>query len=417
MHPQSAVNNWLRGRPVLVKADLRDSCLIAGLLLYGTLSTPFPRNPGLVEVLIGGLLFSYAGVKSAANAMGGYAISTRSPVPAWLYLAFNYLLLVPLLVGVWRQWDLVDVLRDAIPLIYLFIPVVLLPVMLRSTRNWSNTLPMIIAFIGVMLSIRFFVEAGSSPFVVGSTQLFDNFLYLPYDPAVLFAAIYLPLTAIKGGFHITKPLSLFRGLTFVVGGLVALAALASIVQRAPMALVAVSFVFFLMFASRHSMLTAMLGILTLFALHYIFKSQIYLVWDLLLAKQESVGANAKDAELFTVINEVASGLHTTLFGLGWGGVYADPAANGEKVSYTHSLFTYVLLKAGLLGLAAILAYFSFFLTKVWRVFTLGNMPVLLAGGSSLLIGLIFQPSFKVLTYGFIMLAVTYLGFRESRINK
>lgn len=401
---------------MLYGSNVRDYCLISGLVLYATLSTPFPQSPGLVEAFVGCLFLAYAGANAVVHIGGGYALETRPAFPAWLYFIFSYLLTVPFLVGIWHQWDFRDLVRDLIPLIYLFIPIILMPAMLRSNRDWSSVLPMFIALAGVLFSVRFFIETGASPLSLGSSPLFDNFLYLPYDPSVLFAAIFLPLKAIQRPFTLARPISLCRPVVLGFGGLIAFAALASVVQRAPVALVGASILFYLICSVRHSPVHSLVSLMVLGTLYYLFQSQVQSMWTLLLAKQELVGVNAKDEEFLTVLSEVGSRIDDALFGLGWGGVYFSPAyaALDAKVSYTHSLMTYALLKSGLLGLAAVLAYLSFLLLRVQSVFTFRNMPVTLAAGSSLLIGLLFQPSFKVLTYGFVMLTVVYLSLVQNK---
>lgn len=78
------------------------------------------------------------------------------------------------------------------------------------------------------------------PLEVGRMYYFDNFLYLPYDPSVSFAGVFLPIMAV----HTWKSSSPFRwlgSLVMLTGGFLALGSLMAVAQRAPLALAMLCF--------------------------------------------------------------------------------------------------------------------------------------------------------------------------------
>jgi hypothetical protein len=106
---------------------------------------------------------------------------------------------------------------------------------------------------------------------------------------------------------------------------------------------------------------------------------------------------------------VGDDLGTALFGLGWGALFADPAVRGSRVSFVHNMNGYYFLKTGVLGSIAVFFYVFYLLSRP-RIRALRNLPWLLAGAGSLIVGLVFQPSYKVLTYGLILLLPLVANF-------
>jgi len=380
---------------------IRDSILIVALVLYATMSTPYPRSPGLIEIIIGAMLVLYVGWRPAVVALGGFNLRESRVVifPVRIYLAFLYLLIVPTVIGTIRMWDPVDILRDVIPLIYLFIPLFILPVMMTSSWEWEKWLPWLISIIGVALSIRYFITVGETPLGVGVKLLFDDKLYLPYDPAVLFASIFLPLEGLRRMRWRIWPT--FRAVLSGLGGLVALASLAGVIQRAPLGLAFLSYCTFVIVQLRYRPGMAAVVLFIMLCVASLFWGTVSGIFDLIIRKQETVGINEKGRELLVVIDAINRNMQTAIFGLGWGAVFNDPAAGGIKVSYVHNMIGYSLLKTGLLGITSILVYLVQIL-KTLKI-KVSSMPLVLACVSSLLVGILFQASYKTFSYGLLLL--------------
>jgi hypothetical protein len=127
---------------------------------------------------------------------------------------------------------------------------------------------------------------------------------------------------------------------------------------------------------------------------------------LLLAKQKSVGMNNKAVEFSAALDTVMATPLTLLFGVGWGGVFTNPIlANAESSRFTHSLISFWLLKTGLVGFAVMLSFvFLLFrsvnLKDAWS--SNRRMAILLAATAVIVIGIFFEPTYKMLSFGLIV---------------
>ncbi|EGG37099.1 MULTISPECIES: hypothetical protein [Paenibacillus] len=386
---------------------------ILALLIYAIFSAPFPANPGMTEVLIAALLVLFVSLPTGILVMsGGFTLYRRyDTVPMPLHLGFFVLLWLGLLNGgVIYRWDSTDILRDLIPCVYLFVPLLLLPAMNRSKFKWLSILPWLIAVMGVILSIRFYMEVRISPLDIGKMYYFDNFLYLPYDPSVSFAGVFLTIMAVHT-WKSTNPLRWLSSLAMLIGGFLALGSLMAVAQRAPLGLAALCFAVYFGVSSGRSIRKLIVIIVILIGAGILAQEQITSSFDLLLSKQVNYGANGKTDELAAVLQETSKSVYTLLLGIGWGGLFFDPTYMSE-VSFTHSAFTFFLLKGGVIGITVFLAYLSWIIWKCLKRVNMQNLPYMLGAGVPIMIGLLFQPSFKTLSYG-MLLTVLILKDKES----
>lgn len=387
---------------------------ITALLLYAVFSAPFPANPGLTEVLIAGLLILFVSLPTGLVVMSGsFTLYRRyDTVPMPLHLGFFVLMWIGLLNGgIVYRWTSADILRDLIPCIYLFVPLLLLPAMNRSRLNWLSILPWLMSAMGVILSVRFYMEVRISPLDIGKMYYFDNFLYLPYDPSVTFAGVFLPIMAV----HTWKSGNVLRWIAsfaMLAGGFLALGSLMAVAQRAPLGLAVLSFIVYLFASSGKSVYKLLIGIIMLIGASYLAQEQISSSLELLVAKQQDYGANGKTDELVAVLQETSKSVYPLLLGIGWGGLFFDPTYQAE-VSFTHSAFTFFLLKGGLAGLLIFLSYLGWITIRSFKKISLKFLPHMLAAGVPIMIGLLFQPSFKTLSYG-MMLTVLVLLFNSPQ---
>lgn len=393
-----------RRRNLLSGRGLRGFGFVAALILYAAFSSPFPAAPGLAEAMIAVLLTIFVSVPTGLIVMsGGFSLYRKyGTAPVLLHAGFFFLLWVGLLNGgIVYGWKLSDIVRDLIPCIYLFAPLLLLPAMKRSKRNWLGILPWILSGMGVILSIRFYMVVQISPLDVGKMYYFDNFLYLPYDPSVAFAGVFLPIMAVHR-WNSKSPSRWLTCLGMLLGGFLALGSLMAVAQRAPLGLAAVCFATYFFISSRRSLSKLFIGLLVLLAAGMLVQDQIASSYELLLSKQEDFGANGKTDELAAVVAETSASPYSMLFGVGWGGLFHDPAVDNILVSYTHSAISFFLLKGGLIGIAVLLAYMGWIFVRIRHGMQLHRLPYILAALVPVLIGLLFQVSYKTLSYGLIL---------------
>lgn len=396
---------------------------ILALLLYAGLSAPFPANPGVIEALIAVLLILFVTVPVGIIVMsGGFTHYHKyGLVPTWLHLGFFLLLWWQLFNGgVLRGWAVTDIIRDLIPCIYIFLPLMLLPSMKRSLVRWQSILPWTLSAAGVILALRFYSEVQIWPWDLGKRHYFDNFLYLPYDPTVTFASIFLPIMAVQT-WKGKSPLRWISSLLMLSGGALTLGSLMAVAQRAPLGLAVLCFLIYFMITSYRSLSRMVLLVVISAAIGLMAQQQIGDSFQLLSAKQEQVGANGKTDELNAVWAEITQSVPALFFGIGWGGLYYSPAVDKNfPVSFTHSAITFFLLKGGLGGLAFFVMYLIWICRKLYKSWSMDKLPVLLASGVPLLIGLIFQVSYKTLSFGVILTLLCLLQatiLREERSHE
>lgn len=393
-----------QGKPVWGQTPSNQLLLISALLIYAGFSVPFPANPGMIEAGIAVLLILFVSIPVSILVMaGGFSGYERFGLaPSWLHLGFFLLVWGQLFNGaIINGWAIVDMIRDLIPAVYIFLPLLLLPAMKTSLHKWQSVLPYVISAAGVLLSLRFYAEVGIWPWELGGRHYFDNFLYLPYDPVVTFAAIYLPIMAVQS-WNSKQPRRWLASLVMLLGGLLALGSLMAVAQRAPLGLAALCFLFYLVILSYRSLGKMLILLILAAGIGLVAQEQIISSFELLSAKQEEVGANGKTDELVAVWSEVSRASHTLLFGIGWGGLYESPAVEGQQVSFTHSAITFFLLKTGVSGLVFFVLYLVWVARNGYSRWSLDRLPVLLASLVPLLIGLFFQVSYKTLSFGIVL---------------
>ncbi len=187
--------------------------------------------------------------------------------------------------------------------------------------------------------------------------------------------------------------------------------LAAILQRG--ALILAFLVLWFVFLDRviRSPKILMLGFLTALIGFAVMGDTILDLVALIARKTAEVGDNARIAELQSVIDTMNDDPMRWLFGAGWGARIYTAASGYAHVRYTHMLLSYILFKAGLVGLGALTLY----LTLLFRRLRLASHhdPALTAAVlPSLLLGLTLYPSFKMLCFG----AMLSLIWATARAN-
>jgi hypothetical protein len=221
---------------------LRQIGLVVALAAYALFSAPAPGRIGVAELVIAAGLVAAVGVRRPIWLVTGYLIAARGTrlYEAVGVAAFLYLLWIPLVRGVGLGWSPADMVRDVVPLIYLFLPVLLGPALLPSGRRNCRLLAWTLAGVGFLLAFRWWWP-GLQFRSIGQQVMDEGDLYLLNSPAVLFAAVWLTVGGVDrivGRFgwrsHLTAGLLL-------AGGAVAGSALAAVVHRAALGLALTAF--------------------------------------------------------------------------------------------------------------------------------------------------------------------------------
>ena len=138
----------------------------------------------------------------------------------------------------------------------------------------------------------------------------------------------------------------------------------------------------------------------------IFFPQIEGAIQLLWTKQLAVGTNGKSAEWLAVLSTISTDIWSLLFGIGWGGVVDNPIL-AAPTRFTHSMLSFFLLKSGVVGLTMMLAVMASLFIYGRSMGDSKTMPVsrliiLSSCLPPLLIGVFFEPTYKMLSYGVIL---------------
>lgn len=422
-----ALSYWF---PRMIKnLSVKNYLFIAALLLYPTISNPFPSNIGIAEILIG-FLFVLSIDYNYLLPLDPRPFSLKFDYLAPLQIILFILLFIPtLVIIISSKFTLSDYIRDVVPFLYIFIPYFYYS-LIYSEFKWYLCLPWIISLMGSILSFRYlyaiYAAHGLAPFLsIGNASYRDDLLYLTYDSSAHFSAIFLLSSST---LLISKRKYVLSTLVFLLGMLSFLGNLL-VAQRAPTFLTIFSVFIFLVITFARSKKTyfitlALFGfsILLIMSIQFndllstlLFDSEKLPIFSKLLEKQEKFGLNSKDSELYTVLGIVLSSATNLLFGIGWGSVFQDPIIPEVEVSFTHSAFTYFLLKTGLLGLVCFIAYLfiifkSFFGNSIFRLPTTNEFMthktlVFLSALPAIIIGVFFQVSYKTLSFGVVLLSL------------
>lgn len=374
----------------LFEKNLQNYALFGALVLYGLLGSPTPDTLSWAEIAIGLLLLLAAGINNIAMIFSGAAL-WHKPLSRKILTALFLISLYPaLMLGFLMGHRFADMIRDIIPLGFFFLPAFF------HGKNVEKPLLYGIVFTGVVFALRFWPESGLTLARFGMNRGNDELLYLTSSPAVLFSGLYLLFI----GTSVEKQ-SYLRRLSCLVASMICLLTIAATLQRGALFLAGlmIFFVFFNRIQRSPRFLYGCLAALLLGGIWLapVIADIIALIWRKTLV----VGDNARFAELRSVFDALGNDPWSYLTGQGWGAKIVTAASGYAEVRYTHMLFSYTLLKSGLIGLVALGGYAAFIGHRL--VMRLPERPlVICAALPSLILGFTLYPSFKMLCFGVIL---------------
>jgi hypothetical protein len=380
-----------------------------GLIIYGGFSSSTPDSLGGPEMLIGAILVFVSGIRQAIVVAGGALVSDRPVLPHHVYVSFLWLAVVPSLVGILVfQNDLRSFARDGLSLIYLYLPVFLLPAIARNPGAARTAVVAGLCTVGLLFSVRHFAAAGDEAGEIGRQTIFGSMEYFASDPAVLFAATYLFVSSIM---RISRG-AVFPGMVLLLLSAIPWAALIAVVVRAQMALVVAAALiqFGLVLRSRR---------LSIFGVAFLIAGIVTTVgqpgvgdiiagaWELAKTKTLEVGASGRVEESLAAIDATTASNTGLLLGKGWGGIFSSPVA-GEGVRFVHNFFVYMFMKGGLLSLPFVFLYLLWIIKANVRLVTTAFAnpevwPLCAAVSNVLIVNLFLEAGFKSLSFGVVLL--------------
>lgn len=397
------------------------------LIAFGS---PMPPKITWLEIVMGcGLLFS-------GIALAGLVIreSRQQSLAKWCLGLTILLCLLPLPVGLIRGNALSNITRDIFPLLFLLVVPILLTYSVSSANRalMRTLITTALIFVGICCAVT--VSVGEQKLFGSANQMisamrggfaqvladravpvagqasleFDNpermlFLKL-YDPATLFASIFL------SGWGVVLMARSWReclpGMILAVMGALIAYEFMKLGLRAHAVLFVLSIATICLTQLRNRGLYIRL-LPVIFVACVLLSSQIEAVLQLLWAKQQLVGSNGKLNEWLDVISTVFSSFQTALFGIGWGGVLVNSIYSNAPTRFTHSILSFYLLKTGTIGLGVLLTIIGMLFARLQKAgvsgtFDIPRLILLVSCIPPLIIGVLFEPTYKMLSYGVIL---------------
>ncbi|MCB1782946.1 MAG: O-antigen ligase family protein [Alphaproteobacteria bacterium] len=382
----------------LDRNDFRAVCLFAACFVYALFGSPTPDRFGWAEILTGGLLALGGGAGRFREVFVSFGRRSFWRGSGQVFLLYG--LSVPVIGAAFAGANMVTVLRDMVPFLFLFLP--LFYVRLFEDRpGYYRTILFAVLMVGLIFSLRSLVMVDSSLCWFWCTE---ELLYLENMPTVLFTALFLCGAACarvmrRAGFVDLTWFGLLAALACVP-----LAAMALTLQRASLG----AFVFYMGMVFAYLFYKRPYRALVLLVCGAVAASFVWALFSHIFVtlsdKTALVGLNQRPQEWAAVWDVVTSSPWRFLFGLGWGGEFNSPAVGELRVNFTHNFFSTMLLKAGVCGLFLSLGYILGFAEILGRL--LLKNPVLgLALAAPVLIDLTLYASFKSLDFGLVLLMI------------
>lgn len=423
--------------------------LIVVSYLLVLFSEPMPPVPGVVELLAGMCLVL------GCVLLLKEAIKLKASDYKWLVLSMLtgvLLVIYPGITGLLNGVDSHKIARDLFPMLFL---VILAPLIAYSADGYNKS-----KIVGIMLAgvlcvgaispVEFLIDMRSEfGSLNGLSTAFDltysdpsNIQVPPsgdvarltattsasnpkntfsvralhiFEPAVTFAAIYC------GCLFFVNILrrQVIQACIYAVVVAVALYGLSMLRLRAPVGLFVISQLIFISYlAYKTNNVKKQLGIAFSVLLVCLIVAIAFrdLIWGLIL-KNHLVGTNGKLEEWSAVFATLSGDWKKLLMGIGWGGEFV-PRYQLQSVRFTHSLFSFVLLKAGLVGLLLLAAVYArliarFIIRLRVNVLQHEQLAIILAATSVLVIGFALQPTYKMLGFSVIVAILLILPINPN----
>lgn len=346
------------------------AALLAMAFVYGLFGSPTPDTIGRKEILmmLGFVVaVGFEGVRGALAPLKNQAL----PDPLWLWIGRALLFYgvgFGVVNGLFSGNSLSLMFRDLAAFGLLLMPVFFWPHSIKAPCLMFFVCLISACGIGFMFSVRT---------LDWMPNLHNNvFFYLHNAPTVLFSALFLLSFGVTYLVKKTSTHAIFCGfILLVLATIPAIAMLDSLLRASVVALTIGAFSVFLCYSFARP-----LRVLLVFGLFWTFltlgslmiekdtvNASIKMRFTHLIEKNENVGLNDRDEELFSVMKAIDKDPCTVLFGIGWGGTFFSPAAGGVYANYTHSLLSAALLKIGVIGLILTIVYIFALMMTCLRV--------------------------------------------------
>lgn len=388
---------------------LRTGVFFAAVVAYAVFSSSTPDSLGFPEALIACSLIFMTGITGLFGVMGGHLLWNRvSVAPPFVYLSALGLICIPFIWGQMGQQNTIkDCLRDIIPLLYFLSPLFLLPTLRNLPDKWQQRLALGLCGIGVAFSARFmFIDIRAFRQELGHGVIPGDLNYYQMDPATLFAATFLLLTAIS---HLSR-MRWVTGCFLLLLSLMPIMAMIASAVRGQLALLILALIIYALVGTTGLFRRiSTWSIVVLLAI--LFHEQISQTAQLLWFKHQQVGFHARAAEISAVLHFAESSPLSFLLGKGWGGTIITSVVAGIPVRFVHNSGAYFLFKGGLIGtlfafLYAMWCASCLFQASKTALIDEKRLILLLSCVAPIILHSTVETGYKMLSFGFILCIVT-----------
>jgi len=396
------------------------------LIIYGLFSSSTPDQITPIEILIGIFLLIFVGtegIKELLQSKIDHTTDQEIIIPNIIKISFWYLVFIPSFLGlIVYENSLKNWLRDIIPLFYLFLPLLLIKKINKIPKKLFLISIMGLSIVGLLFSIKFYVGATGGFGDIGSGQIIgtnrDNTMQ---DPAV---QLTLSLGTCLSIWLLLKG-KLVQGLSIASISLIPWTVMFAAIVRGPVFFTFLSIIILIIywFIINNKRLRALffLFLVGLLIINFgqnivdIIKNSI----NLLIEKQLEHGLNSRDIELQVVIGSLNKNIFSFFFGNGWGSLIEIP--NIAIIRNMHNIFFYFLYKSGFVGFVCVGLFFLWITKFIFLIafrsifFTL----VLIALINPFIYGSMFQPMYKSLSFGVIMILFPLMNnlYKKDEFSK
>ncbi|WP_445681895.1 hypothetical protein [Radicibacter daui] len=374
----------------VVRSPAPALALAVAVLIYALIADPVPQAPGGPELAMAAALLMATGISRPLGLVTGTLWNDgRWQGPS--VVAFFILLLAPSAVALAHGREGGEALRDIVPLCFAFLPLFVAGRLGPRAAGWLAPL---LAAAGAALALRYMAGWGMLLAGTGATIPLTLGALVPLVP---FAGIWafgrlMDREAVPPLLWLLLP-----GVVLAVN-----AALLFSGQRAGLALVLAAEVLLWLGGLRRRPLRALLLALLFGACLLPAAGLIEAPASALLRKWLEAGSNNRIAEWHAVLATLDTVAAGPLAGAGWGAVFNNPAADWQQVGFVHSASGYMLLKGGVIALAAFALYLAA-LVRQGAVLLRRQPALALAIAVPVLLSVTLYTGFKTLGFGLVLL--------------
>ena len=395
------------------------------LIIYGAFSTSTPDTITYVEIFIGLSLLIIVGLEGISELFQPNKENNQEfiSIPPIVKLSFLYLIFIPSFCGlIIMDNSLKNWLRDFIPLLYLFLPMLLIQKINNIPKTLFLTTILSLCIIGILFSFRFYSGATGGLSEIGTWQIIgtnrDNIMADPGPQFLLsFTSCYSIWLLLRG--------RIIYGVIILFISFIPWSVTFASINRGPALFTFISMIILIFYSflkNKDQKISLLILILIpLFVINYnleffkIINDSI----DLLILKNTTYGFNTRDVELEIVLNSLDTNMFHFFFGHGWGSLIEIP--NFAILRNLHNIFLYFIYKTGILGFLAAVVYFIWIIRFIFLIGFQNKFLsiVLISLISPLLNASLLQPMYKSLTFGILILLipVMYNLRKNNKFNK